>query len=753
MADPDPVPGTSLRPRARLLRTLGEELISSEVVAVIELVKNAYDADATNVAIRFTGPLEPGKGQIEVIDNGHGMSLEIVRKVWMEPATPSKRGNLRRTDKFKRRFLGEKGIGRFASSRLADELEVFSREDASTTEVYGLFDWRQFEDDNKYLDEILILWEERKPVEIAAGGAIDSLWSDERDRPAPRERQMGTVLRMTGLKQKWEMDHFEELRRSLARLVSPRFSKKRHEDMDPGFEVEINLPDQFAQFSSKVEQPPILKHPHYIVRGKMAEDGSFRIEYRVLAEGTEKIVKGEFLRIKDAKGRFELRDIQGSTYEKVEGEKAPETRPVECGPLELELRVWDRDELGNVVQKTHSTLQDIRRDLDAVAGVNIYRDGFRVLPYGEPQDDWLRLDLRRVQNPTLRLSNNQIYGMVHISADANPKLRDQSNREGLDDNQALQDLRDIMADVLSRLETMRYSARPRAASKSDKPVGGIFAGFDLKPLADYVSKQLPGDEKAKELVQKTEQLFGGQLKELQTVLGRYQRLATLGQLIDHVLHEGRQPIASINSEAALGLEDVKRADSLGSSFVTRIGGRFSVIRKQGDVLGIAFKRMEPFGGRRRGRPSQLYLEDIIRDAFGVFSDDIARLKIKTTLPRTQTLVRVDPAEIQEVIINLTQNSVYWLGEVNESRREILINVERKGPDHVDILFSDSGPGVPAENKELIFDPYFSTKPEGVGLGLSIVGEIVSDYYEGSLQLLQSGPLKGANFLISLKKRV
>ena len=163
--------------------------------------------------------------------------------------------------------------------------------------------------------------------------------------------------------------------------------------------------------------------------------------------------------------------------------------------------------------------------------------------------------------------------------------------------------------------------------------------------------------------------------------------------------------------------------------------------------------MEPFGGRRRGRPIQLYIEEIIRDAFGVFSDDISRLNVKTKLPHTQTLVRVDPAEFQEVIINLLQNSLYWLEQVNESKREMEVSVERKGQDHVDILFSDSGPGVPPENRELIFEPYFSTKPNGVGLGLSIVGEIVSDYYEGALELLKSGPLKGANFLITLRKRV
>jgi signal transduction histidine kinase len=733
-----------------LLRTLGEELISNEVVAVIELVKNSYDADATHVLIRFNGPLEPKAGSIEVIDNGTGMEVQTVRTVWMEPATPSKRGTLRRSKNYKRRLLGEKGIGRFASSRLADELEVISRTKGNAQEVYGIFDWRQFDDEEKYLDEIEILWDERAPVEIMPGGIIDRLWDEADELPPARLRATGTVLRMTGLKQKWEAQHFEDLRRSLARLVSPKLTKKKHDDKDPGFEVALALPPEFSPFSSKVEPPPILRHPHYVVSGSMTADGYFEMRYRILSVGIDKTIKGHLIRVKDARGRFELRDLDSANS--TADDKPSDARVVECGPIEIELRVWDRDELGNVVQKTNSTIKDIRRDLDAVAGINIYRDGFRVLPYGEPQDDWLRLDLRRVQNPTFRLSNNQIYGVVLISADANPRLRDQSNREGLDENQAIQDLRDVMSELLNRLEILRYQARPREKKKGNKPVGGLFSGFDLTPLTEFVAKNLPEDKEAKALLERTEQMLGTQLKEIQTVLGRYQRLATLGQLIDHVLHEGRQPIATINSEAALGLDDVKRADALGSTFVSKASGRYTVIRKQGDVLAIAFKRMEPFGGRRRGRPTQLYLEEIIRDAFSIFDDDITRLNVKPTLPRSQTLVRVDPAEMQEVIINLVQNSLYWLEQVNETRRQIAVAVERKGPEHVDILFSDSGPGIPEENRESIFEPYFSTKPEGIGLGLSIVGEIISDYYEGSLELLKVGPLKGANFLITLRKR-
>lgn len=732
--------GSALRPRARLLRTLGEELISNEVVAVIELVKNAYDADATRVLIRFVGPLEPGKGRIEVIDNGHGMELNTVQTVWMEPATPSKRDRPR-SEKFKRRHLGEKGIGRFASSRLAHELEVISRRENAAKEVYAVFDWRQFEDDSKYLDEVLILWEERAPAEIKPGGTIESLWKTEKKLPPANKLGHGTILRMTGLKQKWETKQFEDLRRGLARLISPQATKS--ED----FEIELDLPEQFSQFSSKLDPPEILKHPHYLVRASVAADGTYKIHCEICASGVEKDYTGKFVRVELKPGKHEVRGIE-------DGEVPEKSRPLVCGPFNLDLRAWDRDDLGNVIQKTKSTQAQIREDLDFLAGINVYRDGFRVLPYGEPTDDSFRLDQRRYQNPTLRLSNKQVYGTALIAADSNPNLRDQSNRQGLQENDGYDDFREALYGILAKIEPLRYEAkRPTGPNKRGSPVGGLFGGFDLKPLADYVAKNLPQDKAAKELIAKTEEAFGGHLKEIQTVLARYQRLATLGQLIDHVLHEGRQPIASINNQADLGISESERADQAGQEVVRRLHGRFTVIKKQGDVLATAFRRMEPFSGRKRGRPAQLYLEEIIRDSFAVFANDIDRLGVKTTLPRTQTLVRVDPAEMQEVILNFIQNSLYWLEQVGEAKREIRVEVERKGQDHVDILFSDSGPGVAPENRELIFEPYFSTKPEGVGLGLSIVGEIVTDYYGGSLQLLERGPLKGANFLVSLKKRV
>ena len=115
----------ALRPRARLLRTLGNDLISSDKVAIIELVKNAYDADASTVLIRLQGPLRLGQGQIEVWDDGHGMDIQTLQTAWLDIATDSKKRSPQ--SESGRRVLGEKGIGRLAAARIGSDLLLVTR--------------------------------------------------------------------------------------------------------------------------------------------------------------------------------------------------------------------------------------------------------------------------------------------------------------------------------------------------------------------------------------------------------------------------------------------------------------------------------------------------------------------------------------------------------------------------------------------------------------------------------------------------
>jgi len=711
-----------LRPRARLLRTFGDELISSETVAVIELVKNSYDADATEVWVRFHEPLTIGKGMIEVIDNGHGMSLETIQSAWMEPATLLRKRN-RLSEKLGRKVLGEKGIGRFASSRLADSLEVVTRRVDMDDEIRVVFDWSDFDNEEKYLDEIEVVWERREPKEICPGGTINILWQ-EIEQPENKELRNGTILRMAGLKTEWGVSQFEKLRRDLSRLVSPYFGEEE-EKIFKDFQIILKLPEEFQEYSETIKPPEIIRKPHYVIKGDIDAEGQYELEINL--KGKE---------IKEKKnGRFVVRN----------GDKPT------CGPFKFEMRVWnrDKDSLNQLVTDKLS-IQDVRKDLDAVSGITIYRDGFRVLPYGEPENDWLRLDIRRVQNPTLRLSNNQIVGSVFITSKDNPILRDQSNREGIIEGTAFDDLKKLIVEILSILETRRRLEKPKRKKMAER---GLFIEFNLANIRDYIGKKHPEDAELLKVVAEKEKDLENRVSEVEEVISRYRRLATLGMLIDIVLHDGRAPLSKIVNTAYLGERETWKLIKDAKEFRGEMRGYFSTVINQSDVLAILFKKIEPFGGRRRGRPARISMESVIRNAFSVFEKEIEQVGAIVEISSTYTEVTVDEAEIQEVIVNLLQNSLYWLRQVPKEKRYITVEVKRIADTELEIIFSDSGPDIDEEFQEMIFEPYFSTKPHGIGLGLTIAGEIVSDYYDGILELKKGGPQPGATFRILLRRRV
>ena len=182
-------------------------------------------------------------------------------------------------------------------------------------------------------------------------------------------------------------------------------------------------------------------------------------------------------------------------------------------------------------------------------------------------------------------------------------------------------------------------------------------------------------------------------------------------------------------------------------------GHFKTILTQSDILATLFRKIEPFGGRRRGRPEKISLENVIYDAFYVLDKEIEQVGVAVDLPTAYTEVTVDQAEIQEVIINLLNNSLHWLKQVPKDSRFITVKIRRKEQYELEIIFSDSGPGIEEEYQDMIFDPYFSTKPSGIGLGLTIAGEIVNDYYDGTIALMKEGPLPGATFRVVLRRRI
>jgi len=715
----------ALRPRARIVHTFGDELISSDVVALIELVKNAYDADARRVLIRFSGHLTKDNGTIEVIDCGHGMSLDIVENAWMEPATPYRKRNSL-SDKG-RRVLGEKGIGRFAASRLAKKLNVITREAGTNVEISAEVDWTKFDDMEKFLDEIELQWETRLPEEICPTGAIKSLyWGGE--RAIPENLENGTILRMESLKSDWDSEKIDQLLEGLSRLITPKSIAPSTYQLKDSFEIFAEFPKPFEEKTGPIEPPEILKYPHYSLKGTVNKLGDYNLIIKI-------------------KGKDDEIPIQGNIS--FENKKSPD-----CGPFYIDLRVWDRDadSLHLLREKLGLKLKEVRDLLNSTTGINVFRDGFRIMPFGEHGNDWLQLDKRRYLNPTLRISNDQISGYILISGDENPEIRDQSNREGFIENPAVMDFKNIITHCLTLLETRRYDARhPKGSTKVVSK--SLFSDFTLKTIQNQVSIKYPQDKDLLASIKLKEADLDEKVSQVKEVLSRYQRLATLGKLIDIVLHDGGIPLSILGNETREALDNVNKWSKIGDDEKLMIVNHLELIRDQGDILQTVFKRIKPFGGRKRGRPEQICLETDIENAVSLYHRDVKNTGATVTLPKTCTLVTVDSAEIQEVIINLLDNSLYWLHKMPKSDREISIEVQRNQNNEVEIFFSDSGPGIEPEFQERIFDPYFSTKANGIGLGLSIAGEIISEYYGGELELMNSGRLPGATFRIILRKRV
>lgn len=731
----------ALRPRARIMRTIGEELISSETVAILELVKNAYDADAGYVLVRFEATASDEDGVLFVEDDGHGMSLGVVENSWMEPATITKK-QTQESRYLNRRLLGEKGVGRFATARLATELELCTRAVGSEKEVYAIFDWSQFDNDDLYLDQVLILAEERQPSVMVADRELP-VASDANINGLPRDGSHGTQLKMNHLKRSWGTRELSDLRRGLSRLVSPF-------EADRGFRIFLQLPDQTVGTAQELEPPEIIKYPHYELSGSVDQAGKFDFDIKLNSTAFSQKIVGWFRRSTGAKQEI---------VESAEEEPGLGEVPIVCGAFSFNILVWDRDQLGSVDQKIGTGIRSIRRDLDSIAGVSIYRDGFRVLPYGEPENDWLKLDLRRVQNPTFRLSNNQITGFVRIGADSNPQLKDQSNREGLDNNQAYSDLQDVVRVALSKLEVLRYNEKQRSSSdaKPNPSGGSLLAQPDTTVLRQKIVSS-NADSETLELFDDTTQAWAKQIVRIREVLSRYQSLATLGQLVDKVIHDGRQPLATIQGQSSLARESIARkkkseTDAECLEVLNSVDEKLSRVKSAAGLIDLLLKRIEPLGGRKKGRPSKVYINEIIKNSFAHFSTEIATLGIEVSLPKKDDLVQVDAMELQEVLINLIANSIYWLEKVPKEKRSIVVECSRPTAGELDVIFADSGPGIPAANRSSIFEPYFTTKPEGVGLGLVIAGEVVRDYYDGSLELLNAGPLPGAVFRIRLRKRV
>ena len=273
----------------------------------------------------------------------------------------------------------------------------------------------------------------------------------------------------------------------------------------------------------------------------------------------------------------------------------------------------------------------------------------------------------------------------------------------------------------------------------------MFEAFSLATIAAYIREKNPDIKSVLSLIEQKENEIKDSITKVQEVISRYRRLSTLGQLIDPIIHDGRNYLNKIDLKSNLIIKEVNK-EKCELNKILEKANEIQIVRKDFAQL---FTRIEPFGGRKRGRPAKIVIEDAIANIFMLNKDELSKLDIHHTISPSKHNVTIDESELGSILMNLIQNSIYWLGTV-PLPREIKVDVVGE-PDGLSIIFSDNGPGIKSDIEEQIFDPYFSTKPDGIGLGLAIVGEMMADY-NGELALIDS-VLGGASFKLKFRYRV
>ena len=683
-----------IRPAGRHILTIGRDLIQDNYAAVLELVKNAYDADSADVHIEFTASPD-GRGYTIVIsDNGHGMSRDDVVNKWMVPSTQDKLD--RNESPSGRAMQGSKGVGRYAASILGTDLllETVTLKGEKTT---VFLEWKDFENAD-YLDDVSINIQARTVSEPS-----------------------GTRLTIKGddkFLAEWDEIRFQKLQFELKKLTSLKIAALSCETSSDAFDIKLKVTGfpGVTDIKETIEPYPFLDLFDYKISGKIGKDGNGLLIYS----------SQQARNIPDEVIPFDLKKSTG------------------CGELDIDIRVYDRDkeaieslikrgfrdESGDYVGKLEA-----RRILDANNGIGVYRNGFRIRPLGDAEFDWLRLNARRIQNPTRCIGSNQVIGYVQIESDKQSGLIEKSARDGLKENAAFGRLKKITTSVIGELEFRRLEYRRRTglsrpSVKVEQELDKLFSSDQLKRDVRAELIKNGSDDRTvntiMHLMSEDDTVRNKVADDISKTVAIYQGQATLGKIIRVVIHEGRRPLSYFrNCIPHLIHWNKSFRKSKDVTTLERIVQLADGILENMEFIVKLFRRLDPLAAGRRGAKQSLNLKKTIQGILSIFenemkSDDVS---VEIRCP-SDFKFSAWSQDIYSIFTNLIDNSLYWIRQKEGAKRQIAIKVLTDGYSLIHIDYRDTGPGIKLDFIEsgVIFEPDFSTKPDGTGLGLAIAGE-------------------------------
>ncbi|SRR6266478_1259825 len=597
---PDKKGNFSFEVSANLQKLVGEELVTNEEMAIIELLKNAYDSGASELVITIQPETAREPGYIEIRDNGPGMSLPEFQRIFMF-AGYSERDV--QTSSASRIPTGEKGIGRFAADRLGSTLDFITKIADSTSALKVSFDWSKFRNKKKKFGDIPIPYEYVERPDLAKG-------------------KSGTVLEIRKLRTVWTRQKLESVRKAISALINPY-------GRPDGFAIQLNIPS-IPELSGPVRQSPPVD-PDYELRFRVSEDG-----------------------------KFLLRRI-----------KTPTTKSREWEPVPT---VAELDRLPGLSGRFLYYIKrpSKRASKDLPVGIQIYRDGFRLQPFGAPLEPWLQLTEKRAKRAGhAPLVPNRLFGFVEVSRTSQPGIKDITSRQGL-------------------METDDFHQMIRV----------------LKEQTDFIEEQLRQQVSIPSWRESTRQR-SIEIEKFKT--------QTLGDLSIGIAHEIRQPLQSILSEAGaigerleeLGIQDAELKESLQviDDGIRRIDETIDTIQNlaKGDLRAV----------------TECDLADVILKTGRLFATHAKTngITVKYSVPESQKAT-TSKNTVERVLVNLLKNAI----EAIQERRgfgegEIHIELKRDQKLHI-LTVTDNGGGIPKEIVAGILKTFKTKKTHGLGFGLS-----------------------------------
>ena len=759
---------------ARTAKLIGMENFANAEGAIVELVKNAYDADADACVVVVDIRESKQNSRIFIIDNGIGMTRDVILRHWMTIGTDDKLVNARTSSK-QRVKSGAKGIGRFALNRLGSKATMITRSrDGEQTAYKWQVDWTEF-DKAEVLSDIKASIEESTPDEAKD---IFEIWGLN-DIPISDKLHLsdfrGTVLCISDLRDTWAEEGLDNLLKNLEMLIPEHmkslFSIYLYSMRDWTWSGKVN-PAEYADYDYKVTADFDGENGINIVVERKELNVSL-LETKYSSVFNRKAMQKAPYRLEDFRQGAISRTLK--VNEAVNPETLKNVGSFSFTFFFIKNTISDDRERNGGKKYPYNQIDSASRRawLDKFGGVRIFRDDFRVRPYGENGNDWLDLGRRQAKSPGgagqklggYKIRPNQISGVVSISRLANKAFEDKSSREGIQENDEFQVFKNLLLQVISVFEEDR--------------------NYIMFNLSEQYKEEHPNTQKAQDIAKA---VLSDRSESQSEDSQRLKTLAEGYHSLEEELDAKEAELAMIRGLASMGISVATYTHEL-KSVMLRLLPRNSLLR---DIL-LKYLPEESFSGMRFGNPykeldtmkgedEKLYnwllyslhsiqrskrdwkdikLAEYFKNFKKAWEPSLSKKNIRIELALSgmeEAKVSAFEMDLDSVYNNFVSNSINAFLRSSETEKIIRMNVYN---DHGYAVadFYDNGCGLAAEyrdNPEVIFNAFETSIVDnknnkiGTGMGLFIAKGVIDKFEDSSIAVLPVKEGFGIRTILKLK---